>query len=291
MENIRKNLKAIVNNLTISFTDEGPVDAPAIIFIHGFPFNKSMWAPQLDVFREDYRVIAFDIRGFGDSDSGEEDFSMDLFANDLIFLMDALNINKPVLCGLSMGGYIALKAIIKFPEHFQALVLSDTQCTADTPEARGKRMKSIADISRHGVESYVEGSIKNLFSTVSFSTKQKEIRETREMMANNTEKTLTNTLMALSRRKGTCSKMQDIKIPVLIMVGQEDKLTPPAAAQLMHENIQGSILKILDHAGHLANLENPEAFNLQLSNFMHQFNINQTQPRLLKELTATMLSS
>jgi pimeloyl-ACP methyl ester carboxylesterase len=97
----------IINNLLVSYTDEGEEGSPVIIFIHGFPFNKSMWNLQVEPLKDDYRLIMYDIRGHGNSDAGIEVFSIDLFANDLIGLMDALKIDKAILCGLSMGGYIA----------------------------------------------------------------------------------------------------------------------------------------------------------------------------------------
>jgi 3-oxoadipate enol-lactonase len=270
MRSTGKNLKIVVNNLSVSYDDEGPLDAPTILFIHGFPLNKSMWEHQVESLKESCRVIAYDIRGHGNSDASEENFSIDLFVNDLLHFMDALHITKPILCGLSMGGYIALNAAIKFPNHFAALVLSDTQCLADSSEAKRKRMNAIENIHEYGVEIYAEVSIKNLFSSESFTKNKKEILQVRDMIVGTAAQSLSYTLFALSERKGTCSKLQDIEVPVLIMVGKEDKITPPVAAQLMHEKIQGSLLKIIDHAGHLANLENPVEFNYQLKTFIQQ---------------------
>jgi len=284
MRNTGKNLKLVVNNLTVSYHDEGPIDAPTIIFIHGFPFNKSMWEPQMEALKQNYRVIAYDIRGHGDSDAGNENYSIDLFSNDLLFFMDALDIEKPILCGLSMGGYIALNAIGKFPEHFAGLVLSDTQCLSDTPDTREKRMKAIEIINTNGVEKYAEESLKNLFAPQSFTTKKKEISDIRNMILQTSKQSLSYTLFALSERKGTCSKLQDIEVPVLILVGKEDKITPPIAAKMMHEKIQGSLLKIIEDAGHVANLENPSEFNDQVNRFMGQF-VKKTSPeRHLKAL-------
>jgi len=258
----------IINNLFVSYTDEGQEGSPVILFIHGFPFNKSMWKLQHEELKDNYRVISYDIRGHGNSGSGNEDFSIDLFANDLIGLMDALKIDKAILCGLSMGGYIALNAMGKYHERFDALVLSDSQCIADTSEVKEKRMRAIESIKHTGVEKYAEESIKNFFSPESFLTKGKEIADVREMILKTSEQSLCNTLLALSLRKETCQILPEIKVPVLIMVGNEDKITPPAAARFMHEKIEGSFLKIIDHAGHLSNLENPGEFNVQLKKFV-----------------------
>jgi 3-oxoadipate enol-lactonase len=268
MNYLEKNIRITVNNFMVSYTDEGKNGAPVIIFIHGFPFNKSMWNMQVEALRDKYRLIAYDIRGHGNSDSGNGDFSIELFAKDLLSLMDALKIDKTILCGLSMGGYIALNAVVNYPGRFNALILSDTHCIADTPEAKEKRMKAIDSIGKNGVKKYADESIKNLFSPESFTTRKEEVAAVREMIVKTSEQSLCNTLLALSVRKETCIKLSEIKIPVLIMVGKEDKITPSEAAHFMHEKIKNSLLSIIDHAGHLSNMENPGEFNGQLKKFI-----------------------
>jgi 3-oxoadipate enol-lactonase len=261
-----------INNLLVNCTTEGNEESPVIIFIHGFPFNKSMWNLQVASLKDDYRLIAYDIRGHGGSYAGDEAFSIDLFANDLINMMDALKIDKAILCGLSMGGYIALTAIQTHSDRFSGLILSDTQCIADSPEAKEKRMKAIEFIRNNGVEKYAEESIKNLFASGSFITRKNEISQVREMILKTAEQSLINTLLALSARKETCHTLSGIKVPVLILVGDEDKITPPDAARFMQEKIKGSLLKIINHAGHLSNLENPVEFNAQLKRFADSIN-------------------
>ena len=264
MNNLEKKIRIAPNNIMVSYTDDGKSGAPYLIFIHGFPFNKSMWNLQVALLKNKYHVITYDIRGHGNSDNGNENFSIELFAKDLIGLMDFLKIDKTMLCGLSMGGYIALNAISNFPERFDALVLCDTQCIADTPEAKEKRMKAIKNIRDSGVDKYADESIKNLFSPDSFYTGINAIKDVKEMIMKTSVQSLCNTLQALANRKETCTKLQEIKVPVLIMAGKEDILTPPAAAVLMHEKIKNSSLNIIEHAGHLSNLENPEKFNNEL---------------------------
>ena len=258
----------VINNLVVSYSDEGEHGSPVIIFIHGFPFNKSMWNLQVASLKDSYRLITYDIRGHGNSDAGNEVFSIDLFVNDLINLMDALKIEHAIVCGLSMGGYIALNAAEKYNERFDALILSDTQCIADTPEVKEKRTKTIESIKKNGVEKYAGESVKNLFAAESFISRTKEVTDVKDMIEKTSVESLCNTLLALSVRKETCHILPEIKVPVLIMVGNEDIITPPAAARFMHEKIKGSLLKIIDHAGHLSNLENPEEFNLQLRQFL-----------------------
>lgn len=262
-----KDIKLIVNNLEVSYTDNGADDAPVIIFIHGFPLNKSMWNKQIEAFKDTYRVIAYDIRGHGDSEGGDKGFSINLFTSDLISLMDILKIDKATLCGLSMGGYIALNAVENHPERFDALVLSDTHCMADPTSVIERRLSTIDSIKENGVEKYVDDSIKNLFAPESFITKKDVIASVRDMIINTCVQSLSKTLLALALRQTTCGKMPEITVPVLFIVGEEDQITPPEASELMHEKIKNSTLHIIEHAGHLSNMEEPEEYNEQLKKF------------------------
>lgn len=287
MKDFENSFSLSVNDHKVSYTDEGKYGAPVIFFIHGFPLNKSMWNLQVESLMNYCRVITFDIRGFGNSDAGNEEFTIELFAKDLISLMDALKIDKTILCGLSMGGYIALNAIENYSGRFSALILSDTTCKADTTEAKEKRMKAIESITNNGVEKYAEDSIKNFFTPKFVTGKTEEVAFVREMILKSSPKSLCNTLVALSDRNQTCTRLSDIKVPVLILVGKEDIITPPAEGQFMHEKIKASSLKIIESAGHLSNIENSEEFNYQLINFVelvHQQSILpvQIEPDLKK---------
>ena len=268
MRYLENTVRIPPNNIKVSFYDLGAKDAPAIIFIHGFPFNKSMWVRQMEAFKDNYRVIAYDIRGYGHSDDKSQDSSIELFERDLICLMDAIRLDKAILCGLSMGGYIALRAISSHPDRFEALVLCDTSCMADTPETKAKRMLTIASIKKNGTVEYAEEVINNLFAPEAFSTIGAEIAVMKEEIANLSRQTLCKTLLALASRKETCSRLSGIKVPVLVMVGSEDKITPPAAAKFMHDKVKGSELVVLEHAGHISNMENHTEFNNQLLKFL-----------------------
>jgi len=268
MRCIGNNNNITINNLTVSYSDHGPDDAPVIIFIHGFPLNKSMWNIQVEALKENYRVIAYDIRGHGNSDPGIDEFFIELFVIDLLRLMEKLKIEKSILCGLSLGGYIALNAVLKHPDRFDGLILNDTQCIADTPEIKENRCLAIIRIMKNGVEQYADEIIKNLFAPESFTKKENVVDAVREMIISTPKQSLCNTLHALAERKETCDQLPEINIPVLIMVGKEDKITPIAAAQQMHEKILNSKLEIIQYAGHLSNLENPIAFNTHMVNFL-----------------------
>jgi len=263
------NINLMVNDMQVNYTDLGPDEAPVIIFIHGFPLDMSMWNSQVEVLKDQFRVITYDIRGHGSSDTGNDPFSIDLFVDDLIRFMDVLKIAKASICGLSMGGYIALNAYEHYPERFEALVLCDTSCMADSPEAQEKRLKSIENVITNGVATYAVESIMNLFTKDSLTSEIVEINAVKKMILNTSELSLCSTLLALSARQETFSKLPKINVPVLILVGREDLITPPAVAEVMHKNIKDSFLQVLDHAGHLSNLENPGDFNQHLKMFLN----------------------
>lgn len=260
--------KINTGELTISYYDEGKHDAPCIIFIHGFPFNKSMWENQLEAFKHHYRVLAYDVRGHGNADSGIGAFSISDFAKDLFLFMDALHLEKITLCGLSMGGYIALTAVQQQPERITSLILCDTQCAADSEDGKKKRMDTINAIREKGLTTYAQDSVKKLFSQHSLTHKKEVVMAVEQTILQTKPQTIIDTLMALAGRKETCASLPLLKIPVLLLVGKEDQITPPAAAQKMHDLIDGSTLEEIDQAGHLSNLENPERFNQHIKSFL-----------------------
>lgn len=263
-----KENKILAGGIHVAYTDEGKPEGVPLIFIHGFPFNKLMWGNQVDVFKEHTRVLAYDVRGFGNTDPGTVEYSIDQFGQDLFHFMDALQIEKAVVCGLSMGGYIVLNAIEQQPERITAVILADTQCLADSDEAKSKRMNTIASIQEKGLQEYTQDSIKKLFSESSLVNKKEEVLFIEHTIQHTRSETICNTLKALAGRREMCPFLELITIPVLIMVGQNDQITTPEVAQKMHERIAGSILHLIDHAGHVSNLENSGSFNLALLRFL-----------------------
>lgn len=257
-----------VKDFRVSYIDTGFRDGPVIVFIHGFPLNKSMWRGQIDALKSHYRVITYDVRGHGNSELGYEEFTVKRFAGDLIDLLDVLGIDQAGLCGLSMGGYIALNAIVSHPDRFNTLVLCDTNCIADTPGVTQKRMETIEVIRQYGVEQFADDNLHNLFAPESFTRKKQEVAAVKEMMIRSSEDSIVRTQYALAGREETCSKLHDIKLPVLIMVGEKDTITPPLLAKDMHDKINGSVFKVIENAGHLSNIENPDQFNMNLLRFL-----------------------
>lgn len=272
IENKGFNLTIPVNNFDLFYDDLGEGNVP-VIFVHGFPFDKSMWQGQLDFLQSAYRVIAFDIRGFGKSTDENSSLSIDLFADDLIAFMDQLNIEKAVICGLSMGGYITLNAYERFPDRFEALILADTQCIADTPEVKEKRYEAINDIEVNGVANFNESFIKKVFYKDSFTNKKEQVEELRSVVFSNPEHLIQRGLAAIAERSETCSTLDKITIPTLIICGKEDSVTPLAQSEAMKKAISGATLKVIENAGHVSNLEQADEFNKHLSDFLKAINI------------------
>ncbi len=260
--------KINTGDINVSYVDEGQHKGIPLIFIHGFPFTKAMWENQIDECKEHYRVIAYDIRGYGNSDLGTHDYSIAQCAEDLFLFMDALQIEKAFICGLSMGGYIALNALLQRPKRIAALILCDSQCLPDSNVSKKKRMDSITSIQEKGLAEYTHDSLMKLFSETSLANKKETVSFVKQTILDARIESICKTLMALAERKETCSALHLINIPVLIIVGEEDQITTPEVAKRMHELIPGSKLYVIENAGHLSNLENPESFNLQLQNFL-----------------------
>lgn len=261
------NLFSRVNDFDLSYDDLGEGTVP-VIFLHGFPFSKLMWQAQLEFLKSTHRVIAFDIRGFGNSKDEESVLSIDLFGEDLIQFMDKLGIDKAIICGLSMGGYIALNAYHRFSDRFEGLILCDTQCIADTPEGKTKRLKLIDEIALNGTENFTDGFVKNVFHKDSLTEKNEIVEELRNVILSNSPNIISSGLRALAERSETCSALSEINVPTLIICGREDQVTPLAQSEFMNQNIKGSILRMVDNAGHVSNLEQAHQFNQHLLYFL-----------------------
>ena len=261
------DLTVNIKGINICYDDFGSSEIP-IIFIHGFPFSKSSWNAQTQFLKNYFRVIAYDIRGFGNSESGGEKFSIDLFADDLIEFMNILKIRKAIVCGLSMGGYILLNAISRYPDRFKAIILSDTQCVADTEEGKAKRLQTIAELEDGGIMNFAEGFTKAVFTEASVKTKQEMVAQILNTILSTKLTSLSQTLLALAQRDETCTTLTRIKIPALILCGEEDVVTKPAQSEALHKGIENSEFHLIPEAGHMSHLEQAEIFNQHIQGFI-----------------------
>ena len=261
-------MKTSVNGIGIGYDDLGPADARAVIFLHGFPFNRTMWRSQMQRLAGRCRVIACDLRGYGETETGEAAFSMELFTNDLLGLMDALRIERAVLCGISLGGCIALEAAERRPERFSALILCGCRCSADTPEEQARKLAAVKAIKDEGVPNFAEALLGRLFAPKTYETAPEVVAAVRTMMLQSSPLSLERTLLAMRVREETCSKLPELRMPVLLLVGETDGVTPPENAAYMKEHFPHAHLSVIPGTGHLSNLENPDAFNAELERFI-----------------------
>jgi 3-oxoadipate enol-lactonase len=264
-------LKATINNRLVNYIEAGTPTAAPLVFIHGFPFSHRMWTfegGQTNYFSNSNRVIAYDVCGHGDSEVGDGQYTIEFFVDDFIGLLDHLNIAHAVVVGLSMGGYIALRAIERNPERFKGLVLCDTQSAADSNETKLKRAASIKSIKANGPRAYAQSFVPNVFAAESFSSKPEAVKMIQSIIECTAPLALCGTLLALASRTDTSAALANINVPTLIMVGEHDALTPPPASEAMREKIHGSELHVIRSAAHMSNLENPAEFNAHLAEFL-----------------------
>ncbi|HEX5581491.1 MAG TPA: alpha/beta fold hydrolase [Gemmatimonadaceae bacterium] len=250
---------------TISFEDRG--DGVPVLFVHGFPHDRALWDPQLDALSDRARCIAPDLRGFGES-GHEGPWSMDRHAADLACLLDHLRIERVVLCGLSMGGYVSFAFWRRYSDRVRALVLCDTRPGPDSDEARGKRRQLMEVARREGATAVAEGQMEQMVGRTTHERRPEVVAGVRRMLERAPVEGIVGALEAMVARPDSTPDLSTIDVPTLIVVGEEDTLTPPDEARRMHEAIAGSRLEVIGGAGHVSNVENPDAFNRALGDFL-----------------------
>ncbi|MGA7162302.1 MAG: alpha/beta fold hydrolase [Bacteroidota bacterium] len=266
-------MKASVNNALLHYIDIGVSTATPVVFIHGFPFSHKMWTfpgGQTEALTSTHRVIAYDVRGHGDSEVGDGQYTIELFVEDLIGLLDHLSISKAVAVGLSMGGYIALRAVERNPDRFRGLVLCDTKSEGDSNEAKIKRSASMKAVKANGPQLFAQNFVAGVFTAESFNERPDAVKAIQSIIERTAPLSLCGTMLALAGRTDTTSSLAAITIPTLIMVGERDVLTPLAASQAMKDKIPNSDIHIIPNSAHLSNMENPGEFNKHLVEFLQK---------------------
>jgi len=261
-------MDARINGTRIHYIEAGDPAGLPVVLIHGFPLSHAMWEPQIEALKGLCRVVAYDIRGQGESDAGDGLYCLELFVDDLLGVMDHLKVPRAVLCGLSMGGYIALRAAERAADRVKALVLCDTRAEADSNQAKLSRAAAVKAIQRDGVAAYAENFAKNVFSPQTLAEGKPCVERIKRIMKANPGLGLRGTLLALAGRTDAAAFLPSIKVPTLILAGANDALTPPAVSAAMSRAIPGSKLELIAEAGHLSSAENPGEFNKHLIEFL-----------------------
>jgi 3-oxoadipate enol-lactonase len=265
-------MKIKLNGTTINYTERGLPQGIPVVFIHGFPLNHTMWEPQMKALPNHFRAITYDIRGHGESDIGDGQYTIEFFVDDLLSLLDHLVIDRAIICGLSMGGYIALRAYERSPERIKALVLCDTKSEADTNEAKLKRSAIVRNVKTNGTGPFADEFVTAILAPQTFQTHPEIVESIKKMIRANSPIGISGASLALGCRTDTSAALSTINVPTLILVGEHDMLTPPTVSESMHSRIVNSELHVVVHAGHMSNLENAPEFNKRLIEFLNRLN-------------------
>jgi 3-oxoadipate enol-lactonase len=258
-----------INGVNLAYDDQGDGDR-TVLLIHGHPFNRTMWTPQAAVLSANRRVLVPDLRGYGRSSlpAGSRETRLETFASDNLALMDALGIHSFALAGLSMGGQIALEMYRQAPERIEALLLADTFAGLDTPERKQLRLTTADRLEREGMEAYANEELTKMITADNARHFPNVAAQVIEMMTTTPRAGAAAALRGRAQRRDYLPLLKEIRVPATIVVGREDWYTPVAMAQQLRDGISGSELVVIEGAGHIPNLERPEAFNKVLESWL-----------------------
>ncbi len=243
--------------ITLEYDDIG--NGLPLLVLHAFPLDRTLWRSQIAGLQHVYRVIAPDLRGFGNSsDTDGEAISMEQYAADVKALLDSLNVSQAVVGGISMGGYIALAFYANYPDRVKGLLLANTRATPDSPEGKQSRLDNAQKIGEVGPSFLFDSMAPNMLGPSARIELQIAVRS---MMSKQHRQGLMSALRGMAARPDRTSLLRFATVPVLIITGSADALIPPGDSEAMHALIPESTLVTLPEAGHLSNLDKADAFN------------------------------
>jgi 3-oxoadipate enol-lactonase len=263
------NVQTTINGITIAYSDRGT--GLPIVFLHAFPLNRTMWAPQDDALSSQFRIITIDLRGHGESDAPLWRYTLEQSADEVRALLDHLTIRQALFVGLSMGGYILFSFYRNYAARVKGLILADTKAQADTEEGKSGRFQLAQIAYKKGPSAIADVMIPKLLSPATVQTNPDLVHQVRGMIEGNQISGIAGDLMAMAERPDSVPLLSQITCPTQIIVGGLDQATPPSDAQLMTEHILHARLAIIPNAAHLSNLEQPEAFNQIVATFASEF--------------------
>ncbi len=260
-----------VGSRTIAYLDSvpGASDLRTIVLLHAFPLGAGMWEPQIRSIPKGWRLITPDLSGFGGtSEAGGASPSMDDYARDVIDLLGALGISRAVVGGCSMGGYATFAVIRKAPEMVEAVVLADTRAGADSLEGRANRRSMLALVDREGASGVAREMMPKLLGRTTRETDTTVESTVRRLIKQQSPEGIRGAIQRMMDRPDSTPTVSSLKVPALVLVGEEDELTPVEESRRIAAAIPGARLEIIPLAGHLANLEQPGPFNAALVAFL-----------------------
>lgn len=252
---------------TLSVNDVG--QGSPILFVHGFPLDHTMWREQVADLSRDHRCIVPDLRGFGQSTVTEGKVSMEQFADDLVALLDGLAITEPiVLCGLSMGGYIAWQFARRHAPRLKAIILCDTRAVPDSAEAAANRLKLADDVVRSGPELVANAMLPKLFSERESNRRSILKEELRRVILATDPRGIAAASRGMAERADARPWLATIGCPALVLVGEQDIISPPAEMSEIAAALPHATFRLIPDSGHLAPLENPPSVNAAIRSFL-----------------------
>lgn len=262
-------MKAHLNGISLSYGDSG--SGPAVVLLHGFPLSRDMWRPQEEALAQaGFRLITPDLRGFGDSEVPEGPYSMSLFSDDVVALLDHLEIDRAVIGGMSMGGYILLNLLERYPERVVAACFITTRSSSDSETAKAGRLALLERMKKEGTGSMAEMSIATLLAGETLRRNPELVNTVYRWMTSVDLRGIEGALHALLERKDYSSLLENFDLPSLVIGADQDSAVPPEDLRVLSEGLPNNELCIIPEAGHMANLEQPEAFNECLLRFLRR---------------------
>ncbi len=237
-----------------------------LVLVHAFPFGPGMWAPQVDAF-PGWRVVTPPLPGF-DGHPLAAERTMDAYARDVLAGLDAMRIERAVFCGLSLGGYVLFGVLRQAPHRVSGLVLADTRTSIDTPDRRAARQRSVEVARTQGAAAIADEMLPNVLGATTRAGRHDVVAQARSLIEAQPAETIAAGLEAMMDRPDSTDVLRRVSCPALIVVGEEDTVTPVSDAAHMHGTAAGSTLVTIPRAGHMANLEAPVAFNDALRTFL-----------------------
>jgi pimeloyl-ACP methyl ester carboxylesterase len=244
----------------MSHREAGPQDAPAVVLLHAFPLSAAMWQPQLDALSDRWRVVATEL-SFPEP-------SVDSAADEVARLLDELGLDRVVIGGLSMGGYVAMAFWRRHRKRVQAVVLADTRASADTDEVLERRTRQQEQVAGGDTSAVIEAMVDGLPGPYTKEHRHEVMAEIARLMSEATAEGITVALEAMKRRPDSTADLATMDVPALVVVGDEDALSPLDVAQAMSEALPRARLARIPQAGHLSSLEDPQVFNAELRAFL-----------------------
>jgi 3-oxoadipate enol-lactonase len=266
-------VKEFVNGITMAWDDCG--SGPAICLIHGFPLNRRMWRPQVNsLAASGYRAITPDLRGFCDSDVPDGPYSMDLYADDLAALLDHLGIKRAVFGGMSMGGYVLLNILERYPEMVAAACFIVTRSGGDDEAGKERRLNLANDVVESGTQVVADLFAGILFADGTAQTRPELCLEVYRWMKGNDARGLAGALLAMAGRKDYTALLGGFRLPCLVIGAEQDKAVTREQIQILSAGLPHHKLCMVPEAGHLVNLEQPDAFNNCLLEFLGSLSLD-----------------